>query len=347
MNVLYRKHRPQTFAEIHGQEHVVRTLNGAILSGKPGHAYMFTGPRGTGKTTMARLLAKALNCLNRKSGESEPCNKCDSCTSIGNGASLDLIEIDAASNRGIDEIRNIRDSAQVAATSSNYKVFIIDEVHMLTPPAFNALLKTLEEPPSHVLFVLATTEAHKVLDTILSRVQRFDFKKIPNKEIISKLKKIAKIEKLDAEPEALEAIATYSNGSLRDAESALNKLMSYAGSKITAKDASEILGIVDSAVHSELLNALLAHETKTAITKIADLYESGIHIEHFTQQFINYLRKKLIDNLDNKQGESPHELANMISVFIDARTQLKNTPVPTLPLELAIVELTNNAAKDK
>jgi DNA polymerase-3 subunit gamma/tau len=189
---LYRKYRPKLFAEVEGQEHIVRTLEGALLSGRVGHAYLFCGPRGTGKTTVARLFAKSLNCTNRGAGKFEPCNNCDSCLAINEGRSLDLIEIDAASNRGIDEIRNLKDSARVAAASSNYKIFIVDEVHMLTKDAFNALLKTLEEPPSHVIFIMATTEPHKILETILSRVQRFDFKKISPELIIRKLKKIAK-----------------------------------------------------------------------------------------------------------------------------------------------------------
>src|SRR3989344_4685027 len=203
--MLYRKYRPKTFAQIEGQEHVVRTLQGALASGRVGHAYFFAGPRGTGKTTMARLLAKAVNCQQRVTQNAqreasdatrytlhEPCNACYSCQEINAGKSLDLIEIDAASHTGVYNIRSVIDSAQTAASTGAYKIFIIDEVHMLSKSSFNALLKTLEEPPSHTLFILATTEPHKVPETILSRVQRFEFKKLDSEEIVAKLKKIAK-----------------------------------------------------------------------------------------------------------------------------------------------------------
>ncbi|MDP1538555.1 MAG: DNA polymerase III subunit gamma/tau, partial [bacterium] len=190
--VLYRKHRPQIFAEVIGQEHVVKTLTNAISSGIISHAYLFAGPRGSGKTTLARLLAKSLNCQNRKEGQSEPCNKCNSCLEIMGNRSLDLIEIDAASHRGIDEMRELRDGIKFAPTKSKYKVFILDEAHQLTKEAANALLKTLEEPPSHVIFVLATTEIHKMIPTIISRCQRFDFRKLTLQEIVKRLEFIAK-----------------------------------------------------------------------------------------------------------------------------------------------------------
>ena len=228
--MLYRKYRPQIFSQLVGQEHVVKTLQGALLSGRVGQAYLFTGPRGTGKTTIARIFAKALNCPDRQSRSgildsqktnldaSEPCNKCPSCLASNNGTSLDLIEIDAASNRGIDEIRALKESAQVAAPSGGYKVFLIDEVHMLTKDSFNALLKILEEPPAHVVFILATTEPHKILATVLSRVQRFDFKRITPSEMVTKLKSITQAEKIQIDDSALLAIAKSSDGALRDAE---------------------------------------------------------------------------------------------------------------------------------
>lgn len=353
--VLYRKYRPKTFEEIEGQEHVVRTLRGALISGHVGHAYLFCGPRGTGKTTMARLLAKALNCANRQPatiGNFEPCNDCYSCNEINEGRSLDLIEIDAASNRGIDEIRNLKDSARVAATSNIHKIFIVDEVHMLTPPAFNALLKILEEPPAHVVFILATTEVHKVPDTILSRVQRFDFKKISSEQIKKKLTVIAKKEKIIIEDSALAELAASSSGSLRDAESAFSKVIAYAGQegKISTETVAEILGIVPQDVHEVLINLILAKKAQEAIKKINDLHEAGVDLNNFLKQFVKHLRARLIGLI----GEGPYVavvttlpnqvtpefLIKTINVFMKAGMEIKLSPVAQLPIELAILELT-------
>jgi len=341
MQVLYRKYRPKTFAEIEGQEHIVRTLQGALLSGNVGHAYLMAGPRGTGKTTMARLLAKALNCTSRKTS-TEPCNNCSSCIEINEGRSLDLIEIDAASNRGIDEIRNLKDSARVAATSGNYKVFLIDEVHMLTPPAFNALLKILEEPPTHVVFILATTESHKVPETILSRVQKFDFKKINPEQVIEKLKREAKSEKVAIDGQALAMLASASGGSLRDAESALSKIIAYAGDKINAADVAEILGIVPAQVHEKLIQLISQKKPHEAIVEIANLYESGVDLDNFVKQFVRHLRSSLIVSISGpQQGQvSPELFIKTINAFVKASSELKFSPVPQLPLELAILEVT-------
>lgn len=340
--MLYRKYRPQKFTDIAGQEHIVRTLEGAIRSDSVGHAYLFCGPRGTGKTTMARLLAKALNCEKRQKGQTEPCNICGSCTAIMNGASLDLIEIDAASNRGIDEIRNIKDSAHVAASSSNYKIFIIDEVHMLTTTAFNALLKVLEEPPEHVTFILATTEAHKVLDTILSRVQRFDFKKLRDEEIIKKLEMVVKKEGITIDQPALAMLSAYASGSLRDAESALAKLIAYSPSSITQKDAAENLGIVPETTHSELLKHITNNEQKEAINIIGSVYNSGVSVENFSKQFIQYVRGNLVSQVQQNQVASSQKLIAVINAFITARNKIKDSPIPTLPLELAVIDLTSS-----
>ena len=374
---LYRKYRPKIFQEVEGQDHVVKTLKGALLAGRVGHAYLFAGPRGTGKTTVARLLAKALNCANL-SGisegnlgnklsarrnfsvggliEVEPCNTCSSCTEINDGRSLDLIEIDAASNRGIDEIRNIRDSARVAATASNYKIFVIDEAHMLTPPAFSALLKTLEEPPPHVVFILATTEPHKFLETILSRVQRFDFRKITGDQIVKKLERVARLEEVIVEPAALEAIALHASGSLRDAESALAKLVAYVGGgEIAVDHAREILGIIPLEAHESFLKAIVEKKSQVALAQIAGLAEAGVDLENFTKQFLGFTRARLI-GLAGGGSEailtaswsadgtlSAALLVNVINVFMRARAALKTSPIPQLPLELAVLELTNAA----
>lgn len=337
MTTLYRKYRPSRFAEVEGQEHVVQTLHGALASGKIGHAYLFCGPRGTGKTTMARLLAKVLNC-EKRSG-TEPCNQCFSCSEINAGKSLDLIEIDAASNRGIDEIRSVKESAGVAASSSAYKIFIIDETHMLTKEAFNALLKTLEEPPSHVIFILATTEPHKMPATILSRVQRLDFKKLSTVQIIAKLKKVAKAEKLTIDTESLDAIATSAEGSLRDAESSMAKIIAFAGTSINVETTTAVLGIVPTAAHEKLLDLIREKKTVDAITHIDTLYVSGVNLENFTKQFIDYVRSELIKNI--QASRDAKFFVKTIERFMQARTDLRHTPIPQLPLELAILDLTH------
>lgn len=340
----------------------MRTLQGALVSGRVGHAYLFCGPRGTGKTTMARLLAKVLNCEKSIKGQvlsikesktslMEPCNVCHSCSEINDGRSLDLIEIDAASNRGIDEIRNLKESARVAATGGGYKIFIVDECHMLTKEANNALLKLLEEPPSHIVFILATTEPHKVPDTILSRVQRFDFKKISLEQIKSKLADIAKKEKIAIEDTALVELAASASGSLRDAESALNKVIAYAGqgNKVGAELVAEILGIVPLQVHETLVGLILAKNPQSAIRQINDLHEAGTDLNQFLKQFIKYLRLKLVDSIGygpavalvvvaNNQV-TPEFLIKTINVFMKVGNEIRLSPIPQLPIELAILEL--------
>jgi len=357
MQVLYRKYRPRAFEEIEGQEHIVRTLQGALASENVGHAYLFCGPRGTGKTTMARLLAKSLNCgkyQKRAEGQLQniPCNSCHSCSEINEGRSLDLIEIDAASNRGIDEIRNLKDSARVAAAGGGRKIFIVDECHMLTKEANNALLKLLEEPPQHVFFVLATTEPYKIPDTILSRVQRLDFKKISPEQIKNKLTGIAKKEKININEPALVQLANSASGSLRDAESAFSKVIAYAGQgkAINLETVTEILGIVPLQVHDALINLILSKNAQEAISQINDLHEAGIDLNNFLKQFIRHLRAKLIGMIGEKSyvvvasatpGQAtPDVLINMLNVFMRAANEIKLSPVPQLPIELAILELT-------
>ena len=349
IDMLYRKYRPQIFAQVVGQEHVVRTLKGALMTGRIGHAYLFTGPRGTGKTTLARIFAKALNC--EKIGkDGDPDNSCSSCVVTNEGRSMDLIEIDAASNRGIDEIRNLKESALVAAPSGGYKVFVVDEVHMLTKDAFNALLKILEEPPSHVVFILATTEPHKILPTVLSRVQRFDFRRLTPSQIFTKLKEVAKAEKINIEDEGLKAIAVSSDGALRDAEVSLSKLRSYQG-KISIDDVTNALGLVPFKYHPEFFGYLVANDKISALKFIQRIHESGVDLEHFTKEFIEYLRKVLMFKINPATltaiGEEPVQnwqvdgvkLVKMINLFTSARNEIKTSPVVQLPLELAVLEL--------
>lgn len=357
--VLYRKYRPKTFSEVVGQNHIVQTLAGAISSGKISHAYLFAGPKGTGKTTIARILAKAINCETPKSFE--PCDKCGSCLEFSEGRALDLIEIDAASNRGIEEIRELRDGIRFAPLRNKYKVFIIDEVHMLTTPAFNALLKTLEEPPAHAIFVLATTEVHKVLPTILSRTQRFDFKKLSLTEISGRLQTLLKKEGIKAEKGALELIAINADGSLRDAESMLGQVIVYAGqdNEITANEAREVLGIVDINLVMKFTDILTRKDLSSALAFINKLVGEGHDLFQFTKSLINYLRKLLFVKVDKnlallvgeeltkeqlgvvlKQSEtfSLENLSKIIQLFIEAGQEIRYSSLPQIPLELAMVE---------
>lgn len=361
--VLYRKYRPQTFAEIIGQEHVVKTLSNAISSGMISHAYLFCGERGTGKTTIARLFAKAVNCQNRKNSEYEPCNKCSSCLEIMEGRALDLIEIDAASHRGIDEIRELRDGIKFSPIKSKYKVFIIDESHQLTKEAFNALLKILEEPPSHAIFILATTEIHKMIPTIVSRCQRFDFRKLTLEEIIKRLEIISEKEKVKIEKAALELIALNSGGSIRDGESLLNQVLTFSGQKgeIKAKDIKDLLGLVEINLVSQFCDFICQKKAGEAINFLNELTDRSLDLREFTKSLINYLRQALIlkitggdplsnpiitgltkEELTKLQTQSAafkeSELRNILSLFLKAENEMKYSPISQLPLELAIIE---------
>ncbi|MBC7260485.1 MAG: DNA polymerase III subunit gamma/tau, partial [Chloroflexi bacterium] len=260
---LYRRWRSQTFAEIIGQEHVTQTLLNALRAGRIAHAYLFAGPRGTGKTSTARVLTKAVNCLDPQNGE--PCNRCAICRSLNEGRSLDLIEIDAASNRGIDEIRALREKIAFAPSECRYKVYVIDEVHMLTNEAFNALLKTLEEPPPHAIFVLATTEPHKIPLTVLSRCQRFDFRRVSLSHLKQKLERICAQEGIRIQPAALDAIARYASGSFRDAESLLDQLASYGAEEISLEDVRRVLGTAPGEVISGMIQALVTRDVNTGL----------------------------------------------------------------------------------
>jgi DNA polymerase-3 subunit gamma/tau len=290
--VLARKWRPQIFADVVGQNHVTQTLHNAIQNDRLAHAYLFVGPRGTGKTTTARILAKALNCRNRNG--SEPCNQCDSCKEIMKGSSLDVIEIDGASNRGIGDVQELRDNVRYAPVRGPFKIYIIDEVHMLTREAFNAILKTLEEPPPHVKFFFATTEPQKVLTTILSRCQRFDLRRISVADITSQLRKIAEAEEIKVSEDALLAIARGAEGGLRDAESALDQLISFRGKIIEEADVLSVFGLISRAQLEGLADAILDGDIPAILKAIAGINESGKDMQRVVLELLDQFRNLLI-----------------------------------------------------
>jgi len=353
----YLKYRPQTFEEVVGQEPITRTLRNALRQGRIRHAYLFAGPRGTGKTTTARLLAKAVNCL--APTEDRPCNECSICQAVNEGRLLDLIEIDAASNRGIDEIRDIRDKAGFRPNEGRFKVYVLDEAHMLTGPAFNALLKTLEEPPEHVIFVLVTTAPHKIPVTIASRCQRFDFRRIPQQAIVDHLAFIAGREGVTIEPAALELIARQSTGALRDAISLLDQLTSY-GDEITLSQVQMVLGTVAGEAAGKLVDCLAAGDAAAGLDLINRTVGEGAEPRQFSRQVVEYLRGLLLIkegagtrllNVTAEQATQMEALAGRmtmerllrsIRLFNDAATSLKGglQTLPQLPLELAFVECT-------
>lgn len=363
--VLYRKYRPQTFAEITGQAHVVQTLSNAISDGVVSHAYLFCGPRGSGKTTIARILAKAVNCQNRKPGQFEPCNKCSSCEDIMASRSMDLIEIDAASNRGIDEIRELRENIKFSPVKEKYKVFIFDEAHQLTKEAANAILKTLEEPPDHAIFILATTEAFKMIPTIISRCQRFDFRKFTNAEIISRLEYICQKEKAKIEKSALELIALNSGGAIRDAESLLDQALAFSGIQsdggvvVKTDEIKDLLGLADVNTVSNFVDFLSQKDAAGAINFLSETLNKGKDAQEFAKSLIRYLRQAMLVKLDPSkentiiagftgdektrilnqvQKFSQQELQNLLNLFLAAENKMKYSSIPELPLELAIVE---------
>jgi DNA polymerase-3 subunit gamma/tau len=292
--VLARKWRPQTFESVVGQEHITRTLKNAITSGRIHHAFLFIGSRGIGKTTTARILAKALNCLESPQPTPEPCGRCSNCTSIGAGNNIDVIEIDGASNNSVEDVRELRDNIRMVPTNARYKVYIIDEVHQLSIAAFNALLKTLEEPPPHAVFILATTEAHKIPATIVSRCQRYDFRRVPVPKIMTLLRGILEKEGLKATEEALNAIARAAEGGVRDSESILDELITYCDGEITFQDVSDVLGLVDWQLLHNLCDAILSQDITTQLTLVEQVTAAGKDLSQFVQELLRYFRNLLV-----------------------------------------------------
>src|SRR6516164_2198093 len=293
--VIARKFRPQVFEDVIGQKPIVQTLQNAIQMGRIGHAYLFSGPRGVGKTTTARILAKGLNCA--KGPTITPCNECPSCEEISSGKSIDVFEIDAASNTGVDNIRELRESAKYAAARSRYKIFIIDEVHMLSTSAFNALLKILEEPPPHVVFIMATTERHKVPATILSRCQQFVFRTISPVEIQAHLRQIADREGIKIDDRALGYIVKASEGSMRDAQSLLDQIISFSGQDVADEDVRDVLGFMPSEILDRTVDALANRDSKTLLEIIGIVVDQGLNIQQYVRECIGRVRDVLVIKL--------------------------------------------------
>lgn len=317
--VLARKWRPRNFDDVVGQEHITRTLRNAITSGRIHHAFLFIGSRGIGKTTSARILAMALNCANAEGPTPEPCGECDLCTSIIAGNNIDVIEIDGASNNGVDDIRQIREDIRMVPTSGRYKIYIIDEVHQLSSGAFNALLKTLEEPPPHAVFVLATTEAHKIPATIISRCQRYDFRRVAIKDIMGLLRKILDAEGLKATDEALHAIARAAEGGIRDSESILDELITYCDDEITFKDVFDVLGLVDWHVLHSLCDAIQQQDVVKQLQLIDEVVANGKDLTQFVQEILRYFRNMLV--CKSTQSDAMLELPEEERKEIFARSQ--------------------------
>ncbi len=355
---LYRKWRPVSFEDVKGQDPIVQTLQNQITSGRVGHAYLFCGTRGTGKTSIAKIFARAVNCEQPINGS--PCNECAACKAILSGASMNVVEIDAASNNGVENIRDIRDQVQYPPTEGRYRVYIIDEVHMLSIGAFNALLKTLEEPPSYVIFILATTEVHKIPITILSRCQRYDFKRIALDTIAARLRELTQAEEIQVEDKALMYVAKAADGSLRDALSLLDQCVAFHfGKLLTYDNVLEVLGAVDSGVFSELFNAVVQGRTRDCIVKLEDLVIQGRELSQFVTDFIWYMRNLLLlqsaddaeglldmstENLKQLQEDAGkidgETLMRYIRVFSELSNQLRYASQKRVLVEVALIKLT-------
>jgi DNA polymerase-3 subunit gamma/tau len=359
---LYRKWRPHQWDEVIGQQHVVQTLKNAVKADRVAHAYLFAGPRGTGKTTTARLLAKAVNCLDEDLSR-RPCNQCEHCQAVNAGRFLDLIEIDAASNTSVEDVRDLRDKINFSPNQGRYKVYIIDEVHMLSTAAFNALLKTLEEPPSHAIFILATTEVHKIPTTVLSRCQRHEFRRIPVVDIVKHLETLAEGEGLQVAKDALTLIARQSTGSMRDAISLLDQLAS-SGKKITLEMTQTVLGTAASQSVLDIVEALLNSDAAAGLDHIHAALDSGSDPRQFARQIVEYLRDLLLIRMGNAsqidagaeiraqmarhaQAFETQELLKVIRVFNHAGNEARSAWQPALPLEMAFVEALGSPGDDR
>ena len=349
-----RKHRPMTFSEVTGQAHVVKTLTNALTSGRTAHAYLFSGMRGVGKTTMARILAKALNC--DKGSSPNPCLKCPSCLEIGSGTSFDVMEIDGASSNSVDDVREMRETIKTGPARGRYRVYIIDEVHMLSTAAFNALLKTLEEPPAHVVFVFATTEAHKIPQTILSRCQHFTFRRIPRREIIDTLQRVAKAEGIAIDERSLSALARASDGSMRDALSLMDQAVAFGGKRVAADDLMTLLGSVPHELLRGVLDATLAREASGALRSLAAVQDYGCDVRQFSGELMEHVRNLLVakvvadaDDLielgQDEQAEikadagrlSLDHIQELFRVFLEAEDGIRTSQHPWYVVEMAVV----------
>jgi DNA polymerase-3 subunit gamma/tau len=352
--VIARKFRPQVFEDVVGQKPIVQTLQNAIQMDRIGHAYLFCGPRGVGKTTTARILAKGLNCV--QGPTITPCNACPSCQEIATGKSIDVFEIDAASNTGVDNIRELRESAKYAAARSRYKIFIIDEVHMLSTSAFNALLKILEEPPSHVVFIMATTERHKVPATILSRCQQFIFRTISPAEIQGHLRQIAAREGIKIEDRALSYIVKAAEGSMRDAQSLLDQIIAFSGQEVVDEDVRDVLGFVPSEILDQTVSALARGDSKSLIQTVGVVIDQGLNIQQYVREFIGRIRDLLVLKLglDEKillspaekaalgevaTGFSEQDLIRIFDMLLRLESELRWTSQPRFHLEVGFIKL--------
>jgi DNA polymerase III subunit gamma/tau len=354
--VLARKWRPQLFEEVIGQRHITQTLQNAISQKRVAHAFLFTGARGVGKTSTARILARALNC--EKGLRVNPCNQCANCQEVTHGTSMDVIEIDGASNRGIDEIRELRENVRYTPAKSRYKIYIIDEVHMLTKEAFNALLKTLEEPPPHIIFIFATTEPHKIPATILSRCQRYDFKRIPFREIIGSLNRIVEEEKIQISQRGLLAIAQESEGSLRDAQSLLDQVIAYAGKNIHDDDITEVLGLIDRKMLSETIEAIADRDVERCMEVIEQVYHFGYDLQHLCRELLQYLRNLILIKVSQhpeglmelpeeefmllkKQAEKFQfdQLNHLFTLLLKGEQEIAQSTFPRTMLEVTLIRM--------
>lgn len=356
---LYRVYRPQRFDEVAGQEHIITTLKHAVEENKIAHAYLFCGPRGTGKTTIAKLLAKAVNCT----GDPKPCDQCENCQAITSGNHPDVIEIDAASNNGVDEVRSLIEKVKYAPTQGHYKVYIIDEVHMMSTGAFNALLKTLEEPPAHVIFILATTEPHKILPTIISRCQRFDFTKLSLKDIVERMRIVIQEEKYECDDEALEMIAKLADGGMRDALSILEQCLAFNDKHLTIQDVNQIYGIVSLENKIDFIKVILTKDMKKSLSLLDEMKVNGIDIKRLTLDLVDILKDIVIYR--NTQDDSIlfvlskyyldmivpfiscEEAFTFIDILMDASEKYGKAINPSIYFELAILKMCNQVTEEK